>query len=177
VKATGNNGKTHNTTAKKQVAQDMLDIQAVYLKLAGLTHLEIAQNLGVSNNRMWASRAIRRACRRYGTPPADEYRIREDIRIDQLFGIYWPQALAGNLRAAELCRGLSADRRRLWGLDLAPVANVNIGPLAGATLVDARSVNVNLPDSPDELLELDRALRLVESLTSPASPPPPSIPR
>lgn len=161
--AKGHNG---GRTSPDTVERDLMDIQALRYKLAGWTNLEIGQKLGYPN-RMWAIRAIRRALKKYATKDADQLRNQEDFRLNEMFAAWWQAALSGDIRAAEFCLRLSESRRRLNGLDLTPaITNLNFGPNAGATLVDARRVTVQLPDSPDKILELDRALRLVESLTS-----------
>ena len=82
--------------------------------------------------------AIVRAIDRLVTPGAEAMRQLEAERIDELQRAYWSAATMGDLSAAAFVLKCIGDRRKLFGLDLAPpetpAVNIAIGAQAPAQL-------------------------------------------
>ena len=92
--------------------------RAVELTLAGYSYDDIAEQVGYAN-RGSAWRAVQSTLHAKALETADEYRELELARLDALPSAHWQAALSGeNLKAAELCLRISAQRTKLLGLDL-----------------------------------------------------------
>ena len=91
--------------------------RAVELALAGLAYDDIAVEVGYAN-RGTAWRVVQQALHERKIKSVDEYRALELARLDALQSAHWTEALSGqNLKAAELCLRISAQRTKLLGLD------------------------------------------------------------
>jgi predicted transcriptional regulator len=88
---------------------------AVTLRVEGCTYAEIGDQLGVSDR--MASRIVNRAMNRVLREPVDQLIDLERARVDALWQVMWPRALAGSARHAEVCVRISERRSRLLGLD------------------------------------------------------------
>lgn len=93
--------------------------QAFELRLAGLSFEQIAVQVGYTN-RGTAYQAIRRVLVQYQsrlTQHAEELRLLEDARYDEMLRILHPMILKGDLGAMDRALRISQARRQLWGLD------------------------------------------------------------
>lgn len=105
----------------------------VQLRIAGNTFDQIATQLGLSG-RSSANRIYRRVLDATVAEPAAELRQLEGARLDALQAQWWPRAVDGNYRAAQIILKLMERRARLFGLDAPQRVNVN------TTEVDAEIV-------------------------------------
>lgn len=96
-----------------QTADKMKEV--AQLRAAGATFREIGETLGI--DRTWAQTLAKRALEEAYYEAADLMRVQMGLRLDRLHRSYWPRALSGDHKAAELCRRISADQRQLFGLD------------------------------------------------------------
>lgn len=95
---------------------DLRAVQAVALKVSGLSTAVIAERLGYSNPQNCAA-AIRNAIAEYGRQKVGEYRDLENARYDRAQAAIWPQVLQGHPRAVDSFTRLSHRRCALNGLD------------------------------------------------------------
>lgn len=96
--------------------------QAIALKLAGAEWQQIADTLGYSDKAA-ACKDVTRALETYvaeGRQGAEVLRETELLRLDRLQRGMWPQAVAGDTRAADTVLKVIDRRMRLLGLDVAP---------------------------------------------------------
>lgn len=116
-RATGtNHGRHVNEKTNPQAmrtAETMKEVAA--LRAAGATFREIGATLSIDPT--WAQTLAKRALQEAQYEAADEMRIGVGLRLDRLHRAYWGRALNGDLKAAELCRRVTADMRALFGLD------------------------------------------------------------
>jgi hypothetical protein len=97
------------------------------LALAGLSYDDIAEQVGYTN-RGTAWRAVQHALRERTLQAVDEHREMELARLDALQAAHWEAAVSGSdLKAAELCLKVSAQRIKLLGLEASPGANDQSG--------------------------------------------------
>jgi hypothetical protein len=96
-------------------------LQAVQLRLAGLSYEDIGQELGVTRQRAWT--LVQKEMRRLGHERAEAAATLQRIELeglDALHRTYWPAAIAGDLDAAAFVLRLMQRRARLLGLDAPP---------------------------------------------------------
>jgi len=105
----------------------------VQLRIAGNTYDQIETQLGLSGKSA-AHRIYRRVLDATVAEPAAELRQLEGARLDALQAQWWPRAVDGNYRAAQIMLKLMERRARLFGLDAPQRVNVN------TTEVDAEIV-------------------------------------
>ena len=89
--------------------------RAVDLKLQGLTYQQVADHLGYANKGT-VYRIIRDAQADQLSEVVAEQRQLELDRLDAVQEALWPQAMEGNVEAAEAVRRLVETRCRLLGL-------------------------------------------------------------
>ncbi len=89
--------------------------RAIELKLQGLTHQQIADDLGYANKGT-VYRLIQEAQAARLGDTADEHRQVEMARLDALQAALWPRAVTGDVAAVEGVRKLIDSRCRLLGL-------------------------------------------------------------
>jgi hypothetical protein len=92
--------------------------RAAQLRAAGATFREIGETLGIDPS--WARTLVLRALEAAQYEAADMMRVQEGLRLDRLQRAFWPQAVAGDDRAAKIILRTMDRRARLFGLD-APV--------------------------------------------------------
>ena len=91
--------------------------RCVELALAGLCYDDIAEQVGYAN-RGTAWRTVQSALYERKVESVDEYRELELARLDALQSAHWEAALSGgDLKAAELCTKIIAQRIKLLSLD------------------------------------------------------------
>lgn len=96
--------------------------QAIALKLAGAEWQQIADTLGYAD-RGAACKDVTRALETYvaeGRAGAEVLRETELLRLDRIQRGLWPQAVAGDTRAADTVLKVIDRRMRLLGLDVPP---------------------------------------------------------
>lgn len=130
--------------------------RALKLRLEGKTWAAIAAELDYADH-TGPYHAVSSLLDRQESESAQEYRQMEDMRLDALLAKYWPDALAGDLKAAEFVARLHDRRVKLHGL--AAPTRVMVGGLAQAEFettveADIRALGVDpgmdtpLEDSP-----------------------------
>ena len=80
------------------------------------SHDRIGTELGYAN-RSGAWKAVNRALRARTDEAVDEYRALEIARLEELLTAYYPDAMKGDLRAAEMCLKVVGAEVKLLGLD------------------------------------------------------------
>src|SRR4051794_32312269 len=86
--------------------------RAVELAIAGLSYDDIAEQVGYAN-RGTAWRTVQEAFRDRRHAAIDEHRALELARLDSLHSAYWDAAITGDLKAAEVCLKVIAQRIKL----------------------------------------------------------------
>ena len=110
--------------AKLKTAQ--LEEECVRLRLAGLTHRQIAAELGVAPSS--AYKRVRHALdevNKHVSEDAEELRTLELLRLDELQSAIWERALEGDDKALRGVLSIMSRRAKLAGLD-APVKTEGI---------------------------------------------------
>lgn len=109
--------------ARQALIEDRRRIVAANL-LAGLTYREIAQSIHTADGRPVGigtiARDVQELLKRWRTEQVsliEEKKSLEERRIDVALNSIWERVTKGEPEAINLFRGLSADRRRLRGLD------------------------------------------------------------
>ena len=90
--------------------------RCVELALQGRTYQAIADELGYAN-RGTVHRIVRQTLAKHEIESVEFHRDVELARLDALLETYFPEALAGDLKSAELVLKISAHRTRLLRLD------------------------------------------------------------
>jgi ATP-dependent Clp protease ATP-binding subunit ClpA len=102
--------------AKKKVAQNEKQRQALELRLKGLNFSEIAKELGYKGaDGAW--KAVQEAMRKTIQEPADEVRKQEIERLDRMQKALWDRVVGGELEAYPVMLKLFERRAKLLGLD------------------------------------------------------------
>lgn len=91
--------------------------KALELRLTGVAYSEIARDLDYADA-SGAYRAVEAVLKRVESAAAAELRQVEDLRLDALLRRYWPDAIGGDIKAAELVIKLHDRRVKLHGLAL-----------------------------------------------------------
>ncbi len=99
-------------------------IEAMSLKLAGVSTAHIAQRMGIQPDSV--RKLINRTLATAENQTAEEMRALENLRLDRAQAAIWSQVLAGDYRAMMVFLQISARRAKLNGLD-AP-ASIVISP-------------------------------------------------
>lgn len=132
--------------AKKKAAE------ALFLRLAGATYQDIANQLAYKNP-SGAQRAVERAMLDTIQEPADKLRKLELSRLDRMQRGLWGKAIIGGTGAVDRIIKIMERRAKLTGLDLPTIVkNELTGPNGGPILTDGDMDLSNL--SFDELLQL-----------------------
>lgn len=90
--------------------------KALDLRQQGRTWQQVANELDYAD-RSGAYKAVQRLLDRTEFESVQEHRALESDRLDALHASYWPAAIHGDVKAAELVLKISAQRCRLLGLD------------------------------------------------------------
>jgi hypothetical protein len=132
-------GKQSSTSARMLSARAM-EVEAVRLRLAGMSYSSMSERLGVSASS--AHRAVLRSLARTAADlgeSADALRSLELQRLDALLAGLWPAASAGDPAAVSVALRVSERRAKLLGLD-APsrreLSGADGGPIEIAPTID-----------------------------------------
>lgn len=113
--ATGKKGATQQITLAER------RVKALALRKGGATYRAIADHLGVSHNAAHEYVAFGLAeLAAQQQVEAQELRVLEAARLDDLQAGVWQQARMGNLKAVQTVLRIMERRARLLGLDLQP---------------------------------------------------------
>lgn len=89
--------------------------QAVALRAAGATYLEVGRALGMDRSN--AHKMVLRALARDHSDAVDDLRRTESERLDRMQRAVWVEATQGNLPAVDRVLRIMERRARLFGLD------------------------------------------------------------
>lgn len=95
--------------------QAHLDADALRLRSAGHTYPQIAEIQGTT--KATAYNRVQRALASIPSEAVEEYRAIQREQLDKLMATYLPEALAGNVKAAEFVLKLIERRSKLEGTD------------------------------------------------------------
>lgn len=111
-------GQTNNASksSSERLANHERVLQAVELRKAGASFGAIADRLGWKT-RQAAFAAVMKYIDQTRTEGVDELRAVEAERLDAMQLQYWPQAMRGDIDAAELVLKIMTRRARMFGLD------------------------------------------------------------
>lgn len=90
-------------------------IEVLELRKQGLTYRQIAAIYGVTHKQI--QRDYAKAIEEHATPVADDMRLLETMRLDELQAGHWDLALTGDHQAATVVLQIMARRAKMWGLD------------------------------------------------------------
>ncbi len=168
-KGQGTGGRSK--TSKIMVRAVEREGQAVALRLAGRTLVEIAEALGY-RSKTGVATAITRALKRIGSQEVEEYREINTARLEKIVATWWPvmiapvirvdgreiiNEVATRLKATELILRAITDMRALHGLD---IAKIPAGTPEDPFYVAPAVVDVKLtPEQVEALVALDPALQ------------------
>ena len=94
--------------------------RAIELALAGRSYDDIAAEVGYTN-RGTAWNVVSEALRRQTVEGVENYRGLELARLETILGAHWAAATSGqDLKAADLCIKLIAQRAKMLGIDGPP---------------------------------------------------------
>lgn len=145
------NGTNHGRHVNEQTSPKAMQTvetmkEVATLRAAGATFREIGDALQIDPT--WAQTLAKRALAEAKYEAADVMRVQMGVRLDRLHRAYWGRALNGDLKAAELCRRVTADQRSLFGLD-AP-QRVEVADVTDEVRQLADSLGVSLADPPGD---------------------------
>lgn len=89
--------------------------RAIALASRGLSWEQIAHEAGYGNKGS-AWRAVHRELRRKLSRAIEEYHAQELVRLDALYGAYYPRAIEGDTQALTAVMTIGARRARLLGI-------------------------------------------------------------
>jgi len=97
--------------------------QLIRMRVEGIPFAEIAVRLGYGGEEpeKSASKDFVRACRAardLEVDAAEDRRYIQGLCLEQLLARYWPDAMGGDLKAAEYVLKVVADQRKLYGTDM-----------------------------------------------------------
>lgn len=107
------------TSKAKQAQVAARRAKAIQLRLAGMDWQSIADRLDYSD-RGAACKDVTRALKKHQAEEADQVALLRHVtvqRLDRLQAAYWPKALQGDIKAAELVRKVIMDRARIEGTE------------------------------------------------------------
>lgn len=99
-------------------------IEAVSLRLAGMTYEQIGERLGVSTAQ--ASRLVKQSLESAENSVAQDMRDIENARLDRAQSAIWSNVLRGDLKSIDVFLRISTARRKLNGLDAPAKLDVNM---------------------------------------------------
>lgn len=99
-------------------------IEAVSLRLAGMTYEQIGERLGVSTSQ--ASRLVKQSLESAENSVAQDMRDIENARLDRAQSAIWSNVLRGDLKSIDVFLRISTARRKLNGLDAPAKLDVNM---------------------------------------------------
>ena len=116
---TGKQGKKTRKSSRVSVTARLRAQDAVRLRVAGMTHENIAKQLGYSNASASYKAVIRElnATAQDQSESNDSLRILELKRLDQYLQSVTPQAVRGDIAAVNTAIRIGESRRNLLGLD------------------------------------------------------------
>jgi hypothetical protein len=109
--------RTSSKSSPGRIAAARRSARALELRSRGYTFKRIAAELGYSG-KQGAHDAVMRALDATVREPADEFRRLDLERLDRLWRGFWPRAMAGEVRATNVCLQIMDRRARLLGLYL-----------------------------------------------------------
>lgn len=107
--------KMTNISDKRNAKQRARRIEAVSLRLAGLTYAQIAERLEITEQS--AFDLVSRTLQRAENETANEMRAVESARLDRAQAAIWSRVLEGDTKAIDTYLRISARRARLFGLE------------------------------------------------------------
>lgn len=112
------------SAARRQAEQRGRRAEALSLALAGFSHEQIAERLGISEEGVddLLDRTLGRVANRH----ADKLRELENARLDRVQAGIWTQVISGDLKAIDAFLRISARRARMNGLDEPTKVNLSI---------------------------------------------------
>jgi transposase len=126
AEAAGNEGVSGSTglSAYRRARQRARRVEALSLKLAGVSTAQIAQRMGIKPDTV--RHLINRTLQTAENRAAEEMRELENSRLDRAQAAIWSNVLAGDYQAVMVFLQISQRRARLNGLDLP--ASIVISP-------------------------------------------------
>lgn len=99
-------------------------VEAVSLRLAGMTYEQISERLDISNEQ--ARRLVRQSLENAENSVAQDMRDIENARLDRAQSAIWSNVLRGDLKSIDVFLRISSARRKLNGLDAPAKLDVNM---------------------------------------------------
>jgi transposase len=122
AEASGNDDVSRNIVARhsniadaRRKKQRARRIEALSLKLAGVSTAQIAERMGIQPDTV--RKLIARTLRTAENRAVEQMRTIENARLDRAQAAIWSQVLAGDVRAVIAFLQISARRAKLNGLD------------------------------------------------------------
>ena len=169
-KQDGNGREIKSPTSPGRLLAAEKGAQAIALRIAGKTLVEIADAVGYKT-KQGALLAIKAALARIAAPEVEEYRELMNARLEKIVAIWWPvmatptmqvdgkeivNVLDDRLKASTVILKAISDLRTLYGLDLAkPMPGSAENPLHIAPVFSGDLTEEQV----DALIALDASLR------------------
>jgi hypothetical protein len=150
-------------TGKAGFERQMRVSKILTKRIGGMSLKEIGEQENPPISMQAVHQMIKRVLSERVTETLDQARTLELMRLDQLLGAIWPQAMAGDTTAVDRVLAIMQRRARLMGLDLQPR-----GGWSGSDsdVVDAPAIRVEIVGNPEvermRWLEEER-IRLLEA--------------
>lgn len=136
-----------HTLSVEQTRKRQLAAKALELRISGMTHADIAEELGIPHGSTVA-KMIQRTLERYEEPNVDLLRKLDSQRLDMLLRAVWTKAMGGDEASVGLAMRLIKQRADLFGLEVrvahdpaGVVYNVTFQP--GSQQIQAEQVAVS----------------------------------
>lgn len=129
-RSTTSSGNPLNTNSRarptaKNIDRSEVERKALELRRQGCSFDSIAVHLGYSD-RSAAYKVVKEAMDRMVREPADELRMLEAQRLDELQQAIWKQALSGDMKAIGTALSIIDRRMRLLGLEAPKRVDVDL---------------------------------------------------
>lgn len=99
-------------------------LEAVTLRLAGLTYEQIADRMDISPS--WAMQLVELTLTSSINRQVSQMRSLENQRLDRAQAAIWPKVLEGNMHAVDVFLRLSGRRAKMNGLDAPTAISVSV---------------------------------------------------
>lgn len=167
----------------KRIELELRRQRVIQLKIAGASERQIAELEGVSQNTIWKDvKAGLKAHADASAEDREELRSLMMMRYERLVMAWWPQAIGGDHRAAEILRGYLADIRTINALDpkVPPAVVVNADTIDQSERLEIKIDGSHLAQALAILIEagvpidLDGARPALPAPTNDVHPPQPN---
>lgn len=139
------------TKKKYHAKMDLRRRDVINLRVRGMSYAAIAEALNEPRSTVWND--VRQVCeelKQQQYDGADELRTQAAYRLEQLMDAYYPKAMSGDYKSAELVLKITRDLATLFSLNMPEQSNISIDDTLRVTYVGSVPDIEEAPQSTDE---------------------------